>query len=122
MSRMSLGSVLVIDSDEEASVFVRLLLERHGYSVRLSANGTSALSELSGDEPPELVLLDMSAPRTGARALLEAASASPRLRRSPIVVTSLHPEGMLSGAAAWLKKPYNPDALLGLVRKYGAQH
>ena len=119
---MALGPVLVVDCDEEMRLFVRLLLERNGYQVHLASDGTAALDELSSEEPPEMVLLDMSAPRTGARALLEAASGSEKLRRAPIVVASQHPEGLISGAAAWVKKPYNPEALLGLVRKYCARH
>jgi two-component system, chemotaxis family, chemotaxis protein CheY len=115
-----MARVLVVDDDEAIRALLREALEDEGYAVQEAADGAQALGML-GRARPDAVLLDLMMPVLDGWGFLRAAADLPRAGL-PIVVMSA--ASNLSAAAqellglgvrAWLPKPFDLDALLGMV-------
>jgi PAS domain S-box-containing protein len=113
-------SVLVVEDEEAVRTMVRRVLEGHGYTVLVAANGLEAL-ELVRRSPTRIDLLvtDVVMPGMGGVALADAA----RLVRPhlPVILMSGYADGALRSEAlagtTFLQKPFSPSALATLVRR-----
>src|SRR6266481_789902 len=78
---MPKGSILVIDDEAEIREGLELLLKTEGYQVTLAATRQSRLLRL-GEQPYDLLLLDVSLPdRNGIELLKDIRRQYPRLPR-----------------------------------------
>jgi DNA-binding response OmpR family regulator len=117
--------VLVCDDDKDAVASLMLLLQEEGHEVRGVYSGLAVLDKVR-DFGPDVVLLDIGMPHISgyevARALRERyASARPLLiaitgRSKPTDRTL----AQLAGFDHHFAKPYDPNALLALLRASGA--
>ena len=123
-AKLSSGTktILLVEDEEKVRVFLRTILERSGYKVLEARRGDEGLQ--TGDatrEPIHLLVTDVIMPQMGG----------PELARR---ITSSHPEtrvlfisGYADGAfnkdhavpedAAFLQKPFTPNALVKKVRE-----
>ncbi|WP_434044343.1 MULTISPECIES: response regulator [Sorangium] len=108
--------VLLVDDDAELREMLREMLESAGYDVYCASNGKEALDLLhQADPPPGLILLDLMMPIMTGEEMLAALKQVHALAAIPVTIVSGHdgpPEG-----AAYLKKPVDFGALLGVVQK-----
>lgn len=58
---MSLGKILVVDDDKNICELLRLYLEKEGYNVILSHDGSEAVVKFNALSP-DLILLDVMLP------------------------------------------------------------
>jgi CheY-like chemotaxis protein len=117
--------VLVADDDKDAVASLMLLLQDEGHEVRGVYSGPAVLDRVR-DFGPDVVLLDIGMPHVSgyevARTLRERyASARPLL----IAITghskpSDRTLAQLAGFDHHFAKPYDPNALLALLRASGA--
>jgi CheY-like chemotaxis protein len=117
--------VLVADDNKDAVASLMLLLKEDGHEVRGVYSGPAVLDKVR-DFGPDVVLLDIGMPHVSgyevARALRERyASARPLL----IAITghskaSDRTLAQLAGFDHHFAKPYDPNALLALLRASGA--
>ena len=115
---MSPQSILVIEDDQDMLESIADYLTHDGYTVRTARDGTEALEDLTRNSPPGLILLDLKLPvRTGNR-LLEVIRESDKIGDVPVVVVSAFLGEPPAGATACLKKPFDPEQLMALVRKH----
>jgi CheY-like chemotaxis protein len=93
-----------------------------GYDVIAVANGQEALAALRGEDRVCLVLLDMMMPAMDGWTFMAERNRDPALVTIPVVVISAcTPQATrLLDAVAFLRKPVDPDALIGLVQHYCA--
>ena len=54
-----MARILVVDDDVDFQVIMRRMLESEGYEVEIAADGDQALEMVRGEEPPDLILLDV---------------------------------------------------------------
>lgn len=81
--------VLVVDDDADIREVLEALIGRWGYEVATADSGRQALEILrSEQEPPGLVLLDLTMPDMSGWAVRDAMLEEPRLARVPVVVLS----------------------------------
>jgi CheY-like chemotaxis protein len=111
---------MVIEDDADIAEAIETILEDHGYSVSVAANGQEALDKLrSMAELPRLILLDLMMPVMDGWQFRAAQKAEPGLADVPVVLLSAHVDvrdaAERLGALAWLKKPIDIDALLKAV-------
>ena len=112
--------VLVVDDDEDTRLNLSDILELEGYRVEVAGSARELLSRSRWDEV-SLVLLDRKLPDGTPQEIV------PLLRQKApdaavIIVTGYADiEGAISalrsGAADYILKPVNPDALLASVRR-----
>ena len=114
--------VLVIDDNADARATIKWLLESEGFDVALAANGAEGL-ELQHGQPASIVVTDIFMPeKDGIETIIELRETYPEAK---IVVVSGGSSrgadflGVASqlGAAKTLKKPYDPEHLIDIVRE-----
>jgi two-component system, chemotaxis family, chemotaxis protein CheY len=114
-------TVLVIEDDADLREMVADLLESEGYEFVLCADGEEAFARLYAGLWPRMILLDLMMPKMDGWQFMEQLRAVPAFAGIPVVVLSAYgtPEGVRSlGAADYLRKPFDPDALLAAVARY----
>ena len=96
-----------------------LILRLEGFEVRGAVNGEQAL-EVLHDFQPVVVLLDLQMPVMDGRTFFRAIEGS--ARPCVIVVSAFEPEVACRevGAEAFLRKPFEPERLVGLVSAVAA--
>jgi len=116
-------TILVAEDEAGPRLVVQRVLERCGYTVLLAASGTEALAvEQNHMAPIDLLLSDIVMPELGGADL-----ARRLVRRRPlmkVLYMSGFPQRQVTGAseaiipqAAFLAKPFTPDALARKVRE-----
>src|SRR5579859_3602051 len=115
---MPKGSILVIDDEAEIREGLELLLKTEGYRVTMADTGQSGLLRL-GEQPYDLLLLDVSLPdRNGIELLKDIRRQDPHL---PIVLITAYGSiemaraAFKSGAMDYITKPWSNDELLAQV-------
>jgi DNA-binding NtrC family response regulator len=122
---MPKGSILVIDDEAEIREGLELLLKTEGYAVTMADTGQSGLSRL-GEQPYDLLLLDVSLPdRNGIELLKDIRRLNPNL---PIVLITAYGSiemaraAFKSGAMDYITKPWSNDELLAQVAQAVESH
>ena len=120
-----MAKILVIDDDEVIAELLSSVLTEGGHSV-------TALPSLEGELPPavDLVITDLvtATPYTVSDAGAWVARVRERIPGAPVVVCTAHRgaandgDGMVADAV--LTKPFDLEALLGLVERFvhGSAH
>jgi len=122
---MPKGSILVIDDEAEIREGLELLLKTEGYAVTMADTGQSGLLRL-GEQPYDLLLLDVSLPdRNGIELLKDIRRQDPHL---PIVLITAYGSiemaraAFKSGAMDYITKPWSNDELLAQVAQAVESH
>lgn len=113
--------ILIVEDHPTMREAMRLVLEGEGFDIDEASDGAQALSAVR-DEPPDLVLLDMSIPGVSGPDVLAAVKSDPATSEvRVIVVTATGEEGraaaMAGGADHYFTKPFSPIALLQAVEE-----
>ena len=124
------GKILVIDDNPIIQRAVYLMFRDRGYKILMSGDIADAMSVVRY-EHPNLILMDINFDTHSS--LLEAGdgfSATewlhqiPEAQELPVVIISsaeaeeAEPLALLAGAVAYLQKPFDPEKLFALVKKY----
>jgi len=110
--------ILIVDDEPQITRVLRRSLASHGYDVRSSADGESAL-ETFGDWHPDLVITDLSMPNLDGLALCRRLRS---LSSVPVIVLSVKGEeqtkveALDAGADDYVTKPFGMDELLARIR------
>lgn len=114
----------VLSVDDSAS-FRRLMsaaLASAGYRAVEAADGAAALA-LVQSQQVDVVLTDYNMPRMNGIDLVRALRALPEHRSTPILLLTtecdeaLKVSGKAAGASGWLRKPFDPQALLAALER-----
>jgi two-component system, chemotaxis family, chemotaxis protein CheY len=115
-------TIMTVDDSASLRQMVSFTLRSGGYEVVEAVDGLDALSKLKGQEL-HLILSDINMPKMDGLEFTRQLRAMPQYKFVPVVLltTESHPEkkqqGKAAGATAWIVKPFNPDQLLGVVKK-----
>jgi chemosensory pili system protein ChpA (sensor histidine kinase/response regulator) len=115
---------VIVVADDSISVrkFVGRMLEKNGYRVKLAADGLEA-AELVTQHGCHLVITDLEMPRMTGYELMVQLRQSPTTRRIPVMVVTSRAgakhrdRAIKEGAAAFLTKPVQEDALISAVEQ-----
>jgi len=112
------GRVLVVDDEPQITRVLKTVLTSQGYSVRVAAEGESALASFT-EWRPELVITDLYMPHMDGIELCRRIRAQSNV---PIIVLSVKGEegtkveALDSGADDYVTKPFGTDELLARIR------
>jgi DNA-binding response OmpR family regulator len=115
-------TVLIIDDDDTLSEVLSHRLKQQGFSTQAAYSGSAGLTKAKA-EPPSAVILDLCLPDTDGLVVCEQLADSPETCSVPILILSGKEEPGLvrrcrtAGCHYFLRKPYDPNALLVLVRQ-----
>jgi DNA-binding response OmpR family regulator len=112
--------VLVAEDDEDILSLIVHRLERSGYEVAQARNGEDALHLLERRRP-DLAVLDVTMPRVDGFEVTRQMRANDATRDVPVIILTARVQegdvarGFAAGADEYVKKPFSPTELQGLV-------
>lgn len=111
--------ILIVDDDEDLRANLAELFESEGFETETAANASEALQKL-GRGDVDLLLSDLRMPgRSGVELVEEARAKHPTIRA--VLMTAFGDgyteiESVRRGAIGYLKKPFEVDEVVDLVR------
>lgn len=120
---MSRKVLIVEDSRATRELLVAALEERGDVELVAASSGFDALRELARDDFA-LIVTDVNMPDLNGLELLRFVRASPRHQAVPLIVVSSESKpadrarGLALGASDWLGKPFDPEELVALARRW----
>lgn len=115
-------TILTVDDSASVRQLLRVVLQGAGYEVLEAVDGVDGLSKLKGQEL-SLILTDVNMPKMDGLEFTRQARALPQYKFTPIVLLTTESsaekkqQGKAAGATAWIIKPFDPEQLLGVVKK-----
>ncbi len=115
------AKILVVDDNPDVRFLVGARLRMNGYEVVTAEDGESAI-EISLQEKPALLLLDLGLPNMTGFEVCRTLKANPSTRAIPIIVLSAKSQqtdrdrAFELGAEGYMVKPCAPGPLLGEIR------
>jgi DNA-binding response OmpR family regulator len=114
--------VLVADDDGDILELVGSVLAKAGYDVAKASNGAQAL-ELVRTLRPRVAVLDVAMPELDGVEVLRLVRADPETAELPVILLTARAQeedvklGYAEGASKYVRKPFSPRELVGLVRE-----
>jgi CheY-like chemotaxis protein len=112
--------ILIVDDERDIRDSLGEFFEDEGYLVTTAENGAVALTRLTHDHVPCVVILDLLMPVLDGNELYDRMQSDPRLKKIPVIVSTSDPTRAPSGVLT-LKKPIDLGRLLDLVKKHCGQ-
>lgn len=118
---MRRAKILAIDDEPDVLEFLRVVLERSGFAVVVSSNGTDGLIK-AHVEQPDLILLDIMMEEMDGWETLRLLELDEGSRRIPVVILSARSEprdkirALQEGAVDYITKPFSVVESLGKIR------
>jgi two-component system, chemotaxis family, chemotaxis protein CheY len=122
-------NILIVDDSPTLRASVNFVLTSGGYNVFQADNGESGLQMLDQlrkkGERVSLIVSDVNMPKMNGLEFLKAIKDknSPHKFIPVIILTTeredtLKQQGREYGAAGWMTKPFKPDLLLSVIKKF----
>jgi len=112
-----LWGVLVIDDDPIIVKYLVSLLQDNGYETCSAGGGVEAFEVLQR-ERPDLITLDLEMPDEWGPRFYRRLSRETELKNTPVIIISgLAGRHAVKDAVAFISKPFDPDKLIGIVRR-----
>ena len=114
-------SVLIIDDDHDQVTVLRHRLQRQGFDVLTAASGQMGLATAHHDRP-HVILLDLRLPDMNGLSVCRRITDSAQTCGIPVIVVTamegprILREARSAGCHFFLRKPYDPNALLVLIQ------
>ncbi|MBN1590563.1 MAG: response regulator [Pirellulales bacterium] len=115
-------TVLVIDDDEAMAEVLSRRLEQQGFITRTAGSGAGGLA-MARSERPDLIFLDLRLPDKDGFTICEELADSSETCGIPIIILSglerpdIIRRARSAGCCFFVRKPYDPNALLVLTRQ-----
>jgi DNA-binding NarL/FixJ family response regulator len=113
-------TVLVVDDDPEVLHFTKECLSQAGYRVLTAVDG-SAAKQISRDERPDAIILDVDMPVVSGHEVCKGLKSDSSLKHIPVIFIQEKPTtedkvaGFELGAHDYLAKPFDKDELLARI-------
>jgi CheY-like chemotaxis protein len=109
--------ILIIDDDEVVVRYLASLFEDNGYTTCSAASSSEGLAVVRA-EKPDLITLDLQMPGDWGPRFYRKLRKDADLRDTPVVVISgIDGDHAIKDAVAFIPKPFDPDKLLGIVKR-----
>lgn len=115
--------IMIVDDSSAIRKFVKFALKVKGYIVIDAVDGLDALEKLK-DNFIDLLVTDLNMPNMDGFELIATVRESNEYRELPIIVLTSEDKkrekdiAIEKGANEYLVKPFKPDEILKLVKKY----
>jgi CheY-like chemotaxis protein len=120
-------TVLIIDDDDTLSDVLSHRLKKQGFQTVAAYSGKTGLAKAKA-QPPSVILLDLGLPDGDGLRICEQLADAPETCSIPILILSGREQPGLvrrcraAGCHYFLRKPYDPNALLVLIRQAMHDH
>ncbi len=114
---------LIVDDSASMRQLVSFTVKDAGYDVIIAENGRDALAKLAGSKV-DMVITDLNMPEMDGISLIRQLRGMTEYKFTPIIMLTTEAleakkqEGRAAGASGWIVKPFVPERLLEIVRKF----
>ena len=114
---------LVVDDSASMRQLVSFTIKDAGFDVLVAENGKDALGKLNGTKV-DMVITDLNMPEMDGIELIKQLRSKAEYKFTPIVMLTTESqetkkqEGKSAGASGWIVKPFSPEQLLDVVKKF----
>jgi twitching motility two-component system response regulator PilG len=119
----ALKKILIVEDSMVTRKVIARTLVANGYEVFEAKNASEALTDFE-NRNPNLILLDIILPGKDGYEILAEIRQKPGFEKLPVIMLTSRDslfdklKGKVSDANEYLTKPFQPDELLAIVRKY----
>lgn len=116
-------TVMIVDDSSSMRQLVSFALKDAGYDVIPAVHGKDALDKLSSAKI-DMAITDLNMPEMDGIEFIKQFKSKPGYKFTPVVMLTTESqeakkkEGRLAGASGWLVKPFTPEQLVEIVRKF----
>ena len=116
-------TVLIVDDSASMRQMITFTLKDAGYDVIAANNGKDALSKIE-ECKVEMVITDLNMPEMDGIEFILQMKSKARYKFLPILMLTTESQdskkqaGKQAGASGWLVKPFQPEQLIDLVKRY----
>jgi two-component system alkaline phosphatase synthesis response regulator PhoP len=113
--------ILIIEDDKDIVELVRYNLEKDGFQVLATGDGTTGLAQLRKSSP-DLLILDLMLPKLSGLEVCKEVRRDAALNRLPILMLTARGEeadrivGLELGADDYVTKPFSPRELVARIK------
>jgi CheY-like chemotaxis protein len=112
-------TILVVEDNEIVSSLIKVVLE-DSYNVEIRVDGQQALNYLSGENYPDLILLDILMPVMNGETFIRHLSAIPEYGKIPIIIiTTIDSRRLMDKfkdlVIGYILKPFGKEELIEKV-------
>lgn len=114
--------ILLVDDEKDLLEVVKIRLEANDYEVLVAYDGQQGFEKIQ-KENPDLVILDLMLPKMDGYKVCGLIKRDARYAKIPIIIFTARTQesdretGKDMGADAYIAKPFEPEILLGTIRK-----
>lgn len=116
------SQVLIVDDSRSIRELLGSVLTNAGFSVTSADDGKSGFdTAVSGNY--DLVITDVNMPIMNGLELLSSLRETAKYSYKPILILTtefsqeMKEKGRAAGATGWMVKPFDPEKLIGVIRK-----
>ena len=116
-------TILAVDDSASIRQMVSFTLKSSGYEVIEAVDGMDGLDKAKA-KTVNLILSDQNMPRMDGLTLIKSLRALPQYKTVPILMLTtessdaMKQQGRAAGATGWLVKPFDPQKLIEVVKKF----
>lgn len=120
--------IFVVDDSKTVRASLEYTLGKGGYEVVSAEDGSDGINRLDQlnqqGKRPAMIITDINMPVMDGIAFIKEVKKNPKFKFIPILVLTTESqeqkkmEGKNAGAAGWLVKPFKPEQLTGVVKKF----
>ena len=116
-------TVLAIDDSSSMRQLVGFALKDAGYEVISAIHGKDALEKADGKKV-DVVVTDLNMPEMDGIEFIKQFKSKAGCRFAPVIMLTTESQaakqqaGKAAGAAGWLVKPFKPEELLDLIKRF----
>lgn len=115
-------TIMIVDDSASMRQVLAMALHDAGYDVLQGCDGKDALAQLLGQKV-HLIISDVNMPHMDGISFLKAVKQIPAYKFTPVIMLTTvsadakKDEGRAAGARAWVCKPFEPEQLVGAVKR-----
>lgn len=115
--------ILIVEDNEDNSLLAEKILKYYGFKTVITSHGNAAL-EYCETHQPDLILMDLSLPDIDGMEVTRLLRQKTQYQHTPIIALTAHAMRGIqetiqeAGLDDFLTKPFLPNDLINIVRKY----
>jgi two-component system chemotaxis response regulator CheY len=117
--------ILAVDDSRTVRASLKYTLTKNNYQVEVAEDGQDGLEVLQSlKTKPAMIISDINMPQMDGITFIKEVKKNNKFKYIPVLVLTTESqqskkmEGKKAGAAGWLVKPFKPEQLLGVVKKF----
>ena len=118
-------TIFAVDDSPTARASIEYTLKKAGFEIVLANDGVEALEKIKlNSNIISLFLFDVNMPRMDGITLIRKVREIEKYKFTPILFLttesqeSMKMEGKKAGASGWIVKPYDPEQLVSIAKRF----